>query len=54
MNMLECINLELKMRACNIGAFPGEQSLLRLTISILMDINEEWLTGRKYSSLEDS
>ncbi len=54
MNLLECINLELKMRACTIGAFPGEQSLLRLTVSILMDINEEWLTGRKYLSLEYS
>ncbi|MBX8634956.1 MAG: transposase [Thermoplasmata archaeon] len=53
-NMLERINLELKRRTRKVGAFPGEQSLLRLTVSILMDINEEWMTGRKYLSLEDS
>ena len=52
--MLERINLELKRRTRKVGAFPGEQSLLRLTVSILMDINEEWLTCRKYLSLEDS
>ena len=39
-NMLERINLELKRRTRKVGAFPGEQSLLRLTVSILMDINE--------------
>ena len=53
-NMLERINLELKRRTRKVGAFTGEQSLLRLTVSILMDINEEWLTGRKYLSLEES
>ena len=53
-NMLERINLELKRRTRKIGTFPSEQSLLRLTVSILMDINEEWVTGRKYLSLEDS
>ena len=53
-NMLERINLELKRRTWKVGAFPGEQSLLRLAVSILMDINEEWVTGRKYLSLENS
>ena len=50
-NMLERINLELKRRTRKVGAFPGEQSLLRLTVSILMDVNEGWVTGRKYLSL---
>ncbi len=53
-NMLERMNPEMKRRTRKIGAFPSEQSLLRLAVSILMDINEEWLTGRKYLSLEDS
>ena len=52
--MLERINLVLKRRTRKVGAFPGEQSLLRLAVSILMDINEEWLTGKKYLSLEES
>ena len=52
--MSERINLELKRRTRKVGAFPGEQSLLRLTVSKLMGIHEEWVTGRKYLSLEDS
>jgi hypothetical protein len=26
---------------------------LRIAVCILMDINEEWITGRKYLSLEE-
>ena len=46
-NMLERINQELKSRTGKVGAFPGEQSLLRLTVSILMDVNEGWVTGAR-------
>ena len=35
-----------------IGVFPSEQSLLRLVVTIMMDINEEWITGRKYMNME--
>ncbi|MBP2144563.1 hypothetical protein J2129_000017 [Methanofollis sp. W23] len=48
MNMMERINKELKRRTKVVGAFPNENSLLRLAGSILMDINEEWVTGRRY------
>jgi len=34
-----------------VGAFPNDGALLRLGVTILMDINEEWLTGRKYLSM---
>jgi len=34
-----------------IGAFPNDGALLRLGVTILMDINDEWLTGRKYLSM---
>jgi hypothetical protein len=30
------------------------QSQQRLAVSILMDINEEWMMGRKYLNLEES
>ena len=50
-NGLERINKELKRRSRVVGAFPNEASLLRLGVAILMDINEEWLTGRKYLSM---
>ena len=50
--MLERINLELKRRTRKIGELPNDRSLLRLAVSILMDIDEEWQTGRKYLNVE--
>jgi putative transposase len=52
-NSLERINKELKRRSRVIGAFPNDASLLRLAVSILMDVNEEWITGRRYLSMEE-
>ena len=51
-NVLERLNLEFKRRTRKIGAFQSEQSLLRLIVTIMMDINEEWITGRKYMNME--
>ena len=51
-NRLERINKEIKRRSRVVGAFPNDASLLRLGGAILMDINEEWLTGRKYLSMD--
>jgi transposase-like protein len=45
---LERINKELKRRSKIIGAFPNEASLLRISVSILIDINEEWITADIY------
>jgi putative transposase len=53
-NVLERLNLEFKRRTKKIGAFPSEQSLLRLIVSIMMDINEEWITGRRYIKMEEN
>lgn len=52
-NCMERINKELKRRSRIVGAFPNDQSFMRLGVSILIDINEEWLTGRKYLSWDD-
>jgi transposase-like protein len=49
---MERVNKELKRRTNVVGAFPNEESLLRLVGSILMDINEEWVTGRRYLTME--
>ena len=46
-NMMERVNKGLKRRTKVAGVFPNEESLLRLVGSILMDINEEWVTGRR-------
>jgi len=51
-NGLERINKELKRRTRVVGAFPSDQSFMRLGVSILIDINEEWMTTRKYLSMD--
>ena len=51
--MLERVNKELKRRSKVVGAFPNEKSLVRLAVTILIDINEEWLTKRRYLIMED-
>jgi len=52
-NLLERLNKELKRRSRKIGAFPNDASLLRLAGSILIDINEEWITGNRYLSVKN-
>ena len=47
-NMMKRVNKELKRRIKVVGVSPNEESLLRLVRSILMDINEEWVAGRRY------
>ena len=44
-NGLERINKELKRRTRVVGAFPSDRSFMRLGVSILIDINEEWATS---------
>jgi putative transposase len=51
-NGLERINKELKRRTRVVGAFPSDQSFMRLGVSILIDINEEWMTTKKYLSMD--
>lgn len=51
-NMMERMNKELKRRSKVVGAFPNEEALLRLGVAIVMDINEEWLTGNRYLNME--
>ena len=50
-NSLERINKELKRRSRVAGAFSNDQSLLRVAVCIMMDINEDWITGKRYLSL---
>ena len=51
-NMMERVNKEIKRRSRVIGAFPSDDSLVRLIGSILMDMNEEWITGKRYLSID--
>lgn len=52
-NSLERINKELKRRSRVSGAYSNDQSLLRVAVCIMMDINEDWITGNRYLSLEE-
>jgi len=51
-NMMERVNKELKRRTKVAGVFSNEESLLRVVGSILVAINEEWVTGRRYLTLQ--
>jgi len=52
-NGLERINKELKRRSRVSGAYSNDQSLLRVAVCIMMDINEDWITGSRYLSSEE-
>lgn len=53
-NMLERINKEVKRRTRVATLFPNEASLLRLVSAVLMEISEEWETGKIYLRMENS
>jgi transposase-like protein len=47
-NMLERLNRELKRRTRVATLFPNDASLLRLATAVLVEISEEWETGKRY------
>jgi len=49
-NLLERLSQELKRRTRVIRIFPNEVSCLRLVSAILMEVSEDWETGRAYLS----
>ena len=51
-NMLERLNRELKRRTRVATLFPNEASLLRLVSGVLIEISEEWETGKRYVTFE--
>jgi putative transposase len=50
-NMLERLNEELKRRTRVAGLFPNDASLLRLVSAVLMEVDEDWGTNRKYLTM---
>ena len=50
-NMLERVNREIKRRTRVATLFPNEASCCRLVTAILVEISEEWETGRRYLKL---
>ena len=50
-NMLERVHKELNRRTRVAGLFPNEASLLRLVSAVLMELDEEWQTGKRYLNM---
>jgi transposase-like protein len=51
-NLMERINREIRRRTRVATLFPNEDSLLRLVSAILVELSEEWETGRVYCKME--
>lgn len=51
-NGLERLNKEIKRRTRVATLFPNEASLERLVSALLVEISEEWETGRTYINME--
>jgi len=51
-NMLERVSQEVKRRTRVVRIFPNEEACLRLISAILMEISEDWQSGRVYLSFE--
>jgi putative transposase len=50
-NGLERVNKEIRRRTRVANLFPNEASCLRLVSAVLMEISEEWETGKAYLTL---
>ncbi len=51
-NMLERLNKEIKRRTRVATLFPNEASALRLVSAVLIEVSEEWETGKTYLKME--
>jgi putative transposase len=52
-NGIERINREVKRRTRVAVLFPNDASALRLVTAVLMEIHEEWVSGRQYLDMEE-
>ena len=51
-NLLERVSQEVKRRTRVVRIFPNQASCLRLVSAVLMEISEDWETGRVYLSFD--
>lgn len=51
-NMLERVHEEINRRTRVAGLFPNEASLLRLVSAVMMELSEEWETGKRYLNMD--
>lgn len=50
--MVERLNREIRRREKVIGIFPSDSSVMRLIGAYLMEIDEDWTTGRVYMDMK--
>jgi putative transposase len=50
-NGLERLNREIRRRTRVVSIFPSEAACLRLVSALLMEISDEWETGKVYLNL---
>ena len=51
-NPLERLNQTIKQRTKVIRIFPNDASCLRLVTAIVMEVSDEWVTGKTYLTLD--
>jgi transposase-like protein len=51
-NSLERLSREIKRRTRVASLFPNTASILRLAASVVMEISEDWETGRTYLNMD--
>ena len=51
-NALERVNQEIKRRTRVASLFPNEASVLRLVTALLVEISEQWETGKIYLNMK--
>jgi putative transposase len=52
-NGLERVNREIKRRTRVAVLFPNTESALRLVTGVLIEIHEDWITGRQYLDMNE-
>jgi transposase-like protein len=50
-NAIERLNREIKRRTRVVSIFPSDESLLRLATAVLMEIDDDWMAGKKYLTM---
>lgn len=50
--MLERVHKQINRRTRVAGLFPNGASLLRLVSAVLMELSEEWETGKRYLNMD--